>query len=100
MSRPTRVIEKKLGRERAHGLYREGESKITVDPRLPEKKLLWKTLHEWNHRHELASRDAHARMEDGEEFEGRAIEEYDVDTHSRDLMEMLWSRGYRRVRLQ
>jgi hypothetical protein len=99
MSRPTRIVEKKLGRERAHGLYREGESRVTIDPRLKEKMMLWKTLHEWCHRHQLASRDAHARMEDGDEPAGRAIEEADVDRHAKDLMEMLWARGYRRVRL-
>ena len=97
--KPTRVIERKLGREKADGIYLVGQDTVTVDPRLKEKIMLWKTLHEWCHRHDLASRDAHARMEDGDEAGGRAIEEADVDRHAADLAEMLWRRGYRRVRL-
>ncbi|MBU3720755.1 MAG: hypothetical protein FGM22_08365 [Burkholderiaceae bacterium] len=92
-------MEKKLGREAAHGMYVEGTNVLYVDPRQREKQRLMVTLHEWMHRHDLASADAHARMEDGDEAAGRAIEEADVADHSRDLADLLWRLGYRRVRL-
>jgi hypothetical protein len=38
-------------------------------------------------------------MEDGDMDAGRAIEEADVSIHSKDLGEMLWRAGYRRVRM-
>jgi len=95
----TKLVERKLGRERAEGIYQPGESKVTVDPRLKEFNRLETTIHEWMHRHDLASADAHARTEDGEEEAGRAIEEADVLIHSKDLAGMLWRAGYRRVRM-
>ena len=97
--KPTRCRERKLGREKAHGLHVEGENVVTLDPRLSERDRLRIMLHEWFHRHSLASRDAHARMEDGDEEAGRAIEEADVAVHSADLESLLRSQGYRRVRL-
>ncbi|MEO6846180.1 MAG: hypothetical protein ABI443_02435 [Chthoniobacterales bacterium] len=96
---PTRIKEKKLGRERAHGLHRAGSRDIEIDPRLKEFQRLMITLHEWMHRHDLASVDTHSRMEDGDMAAARAIEEADVDIHSKDLAHMLWHAGYRRVHL-
>jgi hypothetical protein len=95
----TKIVEKKLGRHKALGVYFDGDSHVTVDPRLKELKRLEITLHEWMHRHELASADAHARIDDGEIVEGHAIEEADVWKHSADLAAMLWKAGYRRVRM-
>jgi hypothetical protein len=95
----SRVVERKLGRERAHGLHEAGTKTLVLDPRLKERHRLRVLIHEWFHRHDLASRDAHARMEDGDEESGRAIEEADVARLSADLEALMTAQGYRRVRL-
>jgi hypothetical protein len=95
----TKIVEKKLGRHKALGVYFDGDSHVTVDPRLKERERLEITLHEWLHRHDLASAECHSRMEDGDVDVGRAIEEADVWKHSADLAAMLWKAGYRRVRM-
>jgi hypothetical protein len=95
----SRVVERKLGRERADGLHHAGTKTIVLDPRLKERKRLRILLHEWFHEKDLASRDAHARMDDGDDAAGRAIEEADVALHAADLESLITAQGYRRVRL-
>jgi hypothetical protein len=95
----TKIVEKKLGRHKAVGVYFEGDSHVTVDPRLKERHRLEITIHEWLHRHDIASAECHSRMEDGDLAAGRAIEEADVEKHCADLAAMLWKAGYRRVRM-
>lgn len=71
---------RKLGREKARGLYHE-DGLIEIDPRLPAKEHLEVAIHEYLH-HEFKHWDEHY------------VEEYGVK-----ISEFLWALGYRRVNL-
>jgi hypothetical protein len=47
--RKLKIVERKLGREKAWGLYYVGDNKIEVDPRQSPKKLLNTLVHELVH---------------------------------------------------
>jgi hypothetical protein len=80
MNKPTVKI-RKLGRQRAYGLYHDG-GLIEIDPRVPVGDHLRVLIHEYLH---------HAHPEWTEEK---------VDTLSTTLAEFLWENSYRRVLLE
>jgi hypothetical protein len=78
MAKSVKVRERKLGRERAYGLYHE-EGLIEIDPRIDPKNYLRVLIHEYLH-HYFPS-----------------WVEKKVDTVSTDLGEFLWTHSYRKV---
>ena len=80
MARKTiKVVEKKLGRERARGTACSETGEIEIDPRLDSKTYMGTTIHEWLHI----------------EFPDMAEEK--VLKLERRLRDLLWERGFRRI---
>lgn len=78
MAKNVKVKERKLGRERAYGLYHE-DGLIEIDPRIPPKDYMRVLIHEYLH---------HCFPEWSEET---------VDETSTDISEFLWTHSYRKV---
>lgn len=79
MKPKVKVAERKLGRERAWGLYWFGENQIEIDPRLRGKRRLHVLLHEAFH---------HLFQNGTENF---------VEGKSKQVADLLWKQNYRRV---
>lgn len=77
--RKLKIVERKLGKEQAVGLYYVGESRIEIDPRQSPKKFLNTLIHElMHHVYPSASEEKVCR------FAGT-------------LTEALWRNNYRKV---
>lgn len=77
-----KIVERKLGRERAWGqIHMDGKLLIEIDPRQNKKKYLNTLVHEL----------LHAAYED--------MSESDVLHGARKLTTYLWDTGYRRIKL-
>jgi hypothetical protein len=76
-----KIVERKLGRERAWGLCYQGENLIELDPRMSSKKHLVVALHEGLH---------HIFLDD--------LSESKVEKFSVILANIIWGQGYRRIR--
>jgi len=74
------VVHRKLGKEKARGLYHDG-GLIEIDPRLPAKEYLEVLIHEYLH-HEF------------KHWEEDYVKEYGIK-----ISEFLWDMGYRKVNL-
>lgn len=79
MPKKLKVIERKLGRERAWGQAVSGEFLIEIDPRQAPKEYLDTIIHEALH---IIEPD---------------WEEYKVCRTSRQLSALVWEMGYRRI---
>lgn len=79
MKRKLRIIEKKLGKEKAFGLYYIGENRIEIDPRQSPKKYLNTLIHECLHHAMPSASEARVYRVAG------------------TLTENLWRKNYRRV---
>jgi hypothetical protein len=75
------VKERRLGKEKARGLYHE-HGLIEIDPRLPAKEYLEVLIHEFLH------------------LEFKHCEEEYVKDYGIKISEFLWSLGYRKVNLE
>jgi hypothetical protein len=75
MSKPT-VVERKLGRHKADGLYWP-DGTIEIDPRVTGKRKLEVLIHEWTHHRQPHWTEEHVTKE------------------SRLLANFLWSQGVR-----
>lgn len=78
MAKNVKVKERKLGREKAYGLYHK-DGLIEIDPRIPAQDYLRVLIHEYMH---------HYFPEWTEEK---------VDESSTDLSEFLWKNSYRKI---
>ena len=77
--RQPRIVERKLGRERAWGQYESGRAVLEIDPRMRSNKRLEIVLHEaLHHQHPDMSETA-------------------VSKTARVLARVLWQDRYRRV---
>ena len=79
MRKKLRVIERKLGRERAWGQATSGEFLIEIDPRQHPKEYLDTIIHEALH---IIEPDWSERK---------------VSLTSRRISELMWGMGYRRI---
>jgi hypothetical protein len=75
----SKVIEKKLGREKAYGMVFPPSSKIYIDPRQTPKSYLGTLIHE----------KLHVMFPDWSETRVRKAE--------KELANLLWKSGYRKV---
>ena len=73
------VVERKLGREKASGLYWPDKALAEVDPNQPPKEYLDTVVHEVLH-HAL-----------------QTLSERRINTVSRTISRTLWKMGYRKV---
>lgn len=80
-SRKSKVVFRKLGREKAWGQATIGENLIEIDPRLGARRQLEVLCHEQVH------------------LTFPEMSESQVDRAGKDLCKMLWSQNYRRVLL-
>jgi hypothetical protein len=81
-NRKSKVVFRRLGRERAWGQATIGEGLIEIDPRLGAKRQLEVLCHE----------QIHLTFPD--------LSEAQVDRAGKDLCAVLWSQNYRRVLLE
>lgn len=79
MKRSPKVIERKLGRDRAVGLY-WGDGVIEIDPRLPSKEYLGTLIHELLH-----------NVLPG-------LSEDQVEQIERVMTDAIWKRRFRRIK--
>lgn len=79
MAKKIKIVERKLGREKALGQYWQGEGLIEIDPRQAPKEILSVIVHEL----------LHVAMENATEDEVLRIEKI--------MAEALWNAGYRKV---
>jgi len=77
----TKVVWRKLGKERAWGQATIGEGLIEIDPRLGAKRQLEVLCHEQVH------------------LTFPELSEKDVDRAGKDLARLLWAENYRRILL-
>ena len=81
MKQPIKISFKKLGREQAHGLAYKEDREIIIDNRLKGFDLLETIIHEAKH------------------CQCPAWAEIKVQGHAKELAELLWQQGYRKVDL-
>lgn len=74
-----RIVERKLGLDKAWGLYYHGENLIEIDPRQKNRKYLKTLIHELLH-HSCPW-----------------MSEYMVDKTARIISEGVWRQGYKRT---
>lgn len=73
------IFERKLGRERAYGLFWNKKQAIEIDPRLSARKYLYVLIHELLH---------HAQQE---------LTEEGVIRVAKLVSKGVWQQGYRRI---
>ena len=74
-----KIVERKLGREQAHGQYFPGSQTIELDPRLNGKKMLETAVHEALH------------------FVFPFLTEEVVTSSAPKIASIVWKVGYRRI---
>jgi hypothetical protein len=73
------IRERRLGRERAHGMYHPSTRTIELDPRMNNKKCLEVTIHE--------------SMHDALPY----LDEFEVTAKAKLIARTVWAVGYRRI---
>lgn len=79
MKKPIRIVERKLGREKALGQAYHEERLIEIDPRQPDDEYIDSIIHEVYH------------------LQFPKLPEMHVRHKSRELSKLLWDSGYRRA---
>lgn len=81
MKKPIIIEYRKLGREQAHGLAYTDDRKIIIDSKLKGKDLLETAIHEVMH------------------CQNPKWPEIKIIGHSKELSDLLWEQGFRKVDL-
>lgn len=78
---PIKVVYRKLGKEQAHGLAFKEERVVHIDPRLNGEDTMHTIIHEIIH------------------IQNPKWPEIKVQGHAREMFEILWREGFRRVQI-
>lgn len=78
---PIKISYRKLGKEKAHGLAFKEDREIHIDPTLNSPDMLHTLIHEIIH------------------IQNPKWPEIKVEGHAKEMFELLWKEGYRKVDL-